>query len=120
MFGLSKKSGDKKETGQDAADAATLTYGSVTFGEDVVQMKELQMKGICIPNPGEGNIITGQRFHCLVTLGEGKKAPSFMVSCHAVKASEEEVIGKFEDLDDDEKRLIAIHLRKLRTAGAIR
>ncbi len=117
MFGLSKKSGDKKGADQDAAG---LTYGSVTFGEDVIATKELQMKGICIPNPGEGNIITGQRFRCLLTLGEGKSAPSFMVTCHAVKASEDEVIGKFEDLDDDKKRLIAVHLRKLRTAGAIR
>jgi hypothetical protein len=117
MFGLSKKSGDKKAP---AEDQAGLTFGSVTFGDDVIAMKELQLKGICIPNPGEGNIITGQRFRCLLTLGEGKSAPSFMVTCHSVKASEEEVIGKFEDLDDDEKRLIAVHLRKLRTAGAIK
>lgn len=117
MFGLSKKSGDKKDATQDTSG---LTFGTVTFGDEAIAIKELQIKGICIPNPGDGNIITGQRFRCLLTLDEGKSASSFMVTCHAVKASEQEVIGKFEDLDDDDKRLIAVHLRKMRTAGVIR
>ena len=38
----------------------------------------------------------------------------------AVVATETEVIGKFTGMDDDAKRLIALHLKALRAAGAIK
>lgn len=96
-----------------------VKFGSAIFGEEVLEIRELLLKGIRIPNPGGGNIIGGQRFHFVLQLGEGEGAVTFKAIATAVAASDTEVIGKFVDMDDDEKRLIALHLKALRAAGAI-
>lgn len=113
MFGKIKSKG--------AAGAApkTVKFGSAMFGEDELEIRELHLKGVRIPNPGDGNIINGQKFHFVMKLGEGDSAVTFRVSAFAVAASPSEVIGKFDDMDDDQKRLIALHLKALRAAGAI-
>jgi len=113
MFGKSKS--------KSAAGAARkdVKFGSAIFGEETLEIRELHLKGVRIPNPGEGNIINGQKFHFTMTLGEGETAVTFKVSAFAVAASATEVIGKFADMDDDEKRLIALHLKSMRAAGLI-
>jgi hypothetical protein len=98
---------------------ADVKLGSAIFGEEELEVRELHIKGIRIPNPGEGNIIAGQKFHFLLKLGDGESAPVIKVEAHALAASEKEVIGKFADMGDDEKRLIALHMKALRQSGAI-
>jgi len=116
MFGKAKKPG---ATGAKAA-SSDVKIGAAIFGEEELEIREIHIKGIRIPNPGEGNIIAGQRFHFVLRLGEGEKATSFKAICMAITASESEVIGKFVDMDDDEKRLVALHLKALRAAGVIK
>jgi hypothetical protein len=98
---------------------ADVKLGTAIFGEEELEIRELHIKGIRIPNPGEGNIIAGQKFHFLLKLGDGETAPVIKVEAHALAASEKEVIGKFADMGDDEKRLIALHMKALRQSGAI-
>lgn len=102
-----------------AAARKDVKYGSAIFGEEELDIRELHLKGVRIPNPGDGNIINGQKFFFAMKLGEGDSAVSFKVSAFAVAASPTEVIGKFADMDDDEKRLIALHLKAMRAAGLI-
>lgn len=116
MFGKLKA---KAKPAAKAAVPKDVKFGVATFGGEAVDIRELHLKGIRIPNPGGGNIINGQRFFFTMTLGEGDSAVSFKVSAFAVAASETEVIGKFADMEDDEKRLIALHLKALRAAGMI-
>lgn len=96
-----------------------VRFGSAIFGEEELEIRELHIKGVRIPNPGGGNIINGQKFFFTMKLGEGETAVSFKVSAFAVAASPTEVIGKFADMDDDERRLIALHLKAMRAAGLI-
>jgi hypothetical protein len=98
---------------------ADVKLGSAIFGEEELEIRELHIKGIRIPNPGEGNIIAGQKFHFLLKLGDGEAAPVIKVEAHALAASDKEVIGKFSGMGDDEKRLIALHMKALRQSGAI-
>ncbi|MEQ8587682.1 MAG: hypothetical protein RLO01_15990 [Thalassobaculaceae bacterium] len=117
MFGKAKP-----KPGSDATKTAAksnVKLGSAIFGEEELEVRELHIKGIRIPNPGEGNIIAGQRFHFLLKLGEGESAPVIKVEAHAMAASEKEVIGKFTEMADDEKRLLALHMKALRQAGAV-
>ncbi|MFX4220660.1 MAG: hypothetical protein ACMVO3_06515 [Thalassobaculum sp.] len=117
MFGKAKSkpgSGATKASGK-----SDIKLGSAIFGEEELEVRELHIKGIRIPNPGEGNIIAGQRFHFLLKLGEGENAPIIKVEAHAMAASEKEVIGKFSEMADDEKRLLALHMKALRQAGAV-
>lgn len=117
MFGKAKaKSG---ATGGKAVAKSDAKLGSAIFGEEELEIRELHIKGIRIPNPGEGNIIAGQKFHFLLKLGEGESAPVIKVEAHALAASDKEVIGKFSEMGDDEKRLIALHMKALRQSGAI-
>ena len=102
-----------------AAARKDVKFGSAIFGEEQLEIRELHLKGVRIPNPGGGNIINGQKFFFVIKLGDGDSAPTFKVNAFAVAASESEVIGKFADMDDDEKRLIALHLKALRAGGAI-
>lgn len=96
-----------------------VKFGAALFGEEALDIRELHLKGIRIPNPGGGNIINGQKFFFTMKLGEGDSAVPFKVSAFAVAASETEVIGKFADMDDDQRRLIALHLKAMRAAGLI-
>ena len=116
MFGKIKAKG--KPAGGAAA-KKDIKFGAAIFGEESLDIRELHLKGIRIPNPGGGNIINGQRFFFTVKLGEGDSAVSFKASAFAVAASDTEVIGKFVDMDDDERRLIALHLKSMRAAGLI-
>lgn len=117
MFGKSKS---KAGAGAPKTAAkSNVKLGSAIFGEDELEVRELHIKGIRIPNPGEGNIIAGQRFHFLLKLGEGESAPVIKVEAHAMAASEKEVIGKFTEMGDDDKRLLALHMKALRQAGAV-
>lgn len=109
----------KTKTAAKAAVKKDVKFGSAIFGEDELEVRELHLKGVRIPNPGDGNIINGQKFFFTLKLGEGDSAVSFKVSAFAIAASPTEVIGKFADMDDDQKRLIALHLKALRAAGAI-
>lgn len=118
MFGKAKKA-DAPKPGKGGA-VPDVKIGSAQFGEEELEIREIHLKGLRIPNPGGGNIIQGQRFHFVLVLGEGEKATSFKAVCHAVTASEDEVIGKFVDMEDDEKRLIALHLKALRALGIIK
>lgn len=102
-----------------AAARKDVKFGSAIFGEEALDIRELHLKGVRIPNPGGGNIINGQKFFFTMKLGEGDSAVTFKVSAFAVAASPTEVIGKFADMDDDEKRLIALHLKAMRAAGLI-
>jgi hypothetical protein len=114
MFGKTKTKGAAGASAQ-----KSVKYGSAIFGEDELEIRELHLKGVRIPNPGDGNIINGQKFFFTMRLGEGDTAVSFKVNAFAVAASEKEVIGKFADMEDDERRLIALHLKALRASGAI-
>ncbi len=115
MFGKLKA----KATPAKAAAKKDVKWGQAIFGEEELEIRELHLKGMRIPNPGGGNIINGQKFFFVLKLGEGDSAVSFKASAFAIAASEAEVIGKFTDMDDDEKRLIALHLKALRAAGMI-
>ena len=112
MFGLGKAK--PAAAGGKTAANPNVKIGAAIFGEEELEVRELHIKGIRIPNPGEGNIIAGQKFHFLLRLGEGDSAPVIKVDAHALAASEKEVIGKFSDMSDDEKRLIALHMKALR------
>ena len=114
MFGKIKTKGAAGATAQ-----KTVKFGSAIFGEDELEIRELHLKGVRIPNPGDGNIINGQKFFFVMRLGEGDSAVSFRVSAFAIAASATEVIGKFDDIDDDQKWLIALHLKSMRAAGLI-
>ena len=117
MFGKSKSKGQatpKKKGAQ-----APVKLGSAIFGEEELEVRELHIKGLRIPNPGDGNIIAGQRFHFGLKLGDGENAPVIKIEAHALAASEKEVIGKFADMDDDQKRLLALHMKALRQSGAV-
>lgn len=116
MFGKTKE----KTKAKAAASAQDVKLGTAIFGEDELEIRELHLKGLRIPNPGEGNIITGQQFQFVLRLGEGDKAVTLNARASAVAASESEVIGKFSGMDDDSKRLIALHLKVLRAAGVIK
>ncbi|MCR9070720.1 MAG: hypothetical protein NXI18_03290 [Alphaproteobacteria bacterium] len=117
MFGKAKSKPGSDTT--KSAGKTAVKLGSAIFGEEELEVRELHIKGIRIPNPGEGNIIAGQRFHFLLKLGEGESAPVIKVEAHAMAASEKEVIGKFSEMADDEKRLLALHMKALRQAGAV-
>ncbi|MEQ8814102.1 MAG: hypothetical protein RLO51_03815 [Thalassobaculum sp.] len=116
MFGKIKT---KAKPAGDAAARKDVKFGAAIFGEESLDIRELHLKGIRIPNPGGGNIINGQKFFFTMKLGEGDSAVSFKVSAFAIAASETEVIGKFSDMDDDQRRLIALHLKAMRAAGLI-
>ena len=109
----------KTKAAAGAAAKKDVKFGSAIFGEDELEIRELHLKGVRIPNPGEGNIINGQKFHFTMKLGEGETAVTFKVAAFAIAASPTEVIGKFTEMDDDEKRLIALHLKAMRAAGLI-
>ncbi|MDF1792303.1 MAG: hypothetical protein P1U88_10360 [Thalassobaculaceae bacterium] len=117
MFGKAKTK--QGSAAGKTAGKSDVKLGSAIFGEEELEVRELHIKGIRIPNPGEGNIIAGQKFHFLLKLGEGENAPVIKIEAHALAASEKEVIGKFSDMDDDEKRLIALHMKALRQSGAV-
>lgn len=117
MFGKSKTK--QAPAGAKQGVKSDVKLGAAIFGEEELEVRELHIKGIRIPNPGEGNIIAGQRFHFLLRLGDGEAAPVIKIEAHALAASEKEVIGKFADMDDDEKRLLALHMKALRQAGAV-
>lgn len=120
MFGKSKdKAAAAAGKAPGKAGKSDMKLGHAIFGEEELEIRELHIKGIRIPNPGEGNIIAGQKFHFGLKLGEGDTAPVIKVEAHAVAATDKEVIGKFSDMDDDEKRLLALHMKALRQAGAI-
>lgn len=116
MFGKLKA---KARPAAGAAAKKDVKWGQAVFGEEALDIRELHLKGIRIPNPGGGNIINGQKFFFVIKLGEGDSAVSFKAAAFAVAASATEVIGKFTDMDDDEKRLIALHLKAMRAAGLI-
>lgn len=116
MFGKIKTKG---KTAANAAAKKDVKFGAAIFGEESLEVRELHLKGIRIPNPGGGNIINGQRFFFTLKLGEGDSAVLFKASAFAIAASDTEVIGKFVDMDDDQKRLIALHLKAMRAAGLI-
>ncbi len=116
MFGKIKS---KSKAAAGSAGKKDVKFGTAIFGEELLDIRELHLKGIRIPNPHGGNIINGQRFFFTIKLGEGDSAVLFKASAFAVAASDTEVIGKFVDMDDDEKRLIALHLKAMRTAGLI-
>jgi len=116
MFGKIKT---KAKPAANAAAKRDVKFGAAMFGEESLDIRELHLKGIRIPNPGGGNIINGQRFFFSIRLGEGDSAVTFKAGAFAVAASETEVIGKFVDMDDDERRLIALHLKAMRAAGLI-
>jgi hypothetical protein len=118
MFGRSKTKDKPKAAGK-APSKSDVKLGTAIFGEEELEVRELHIKGLRIPNPGEGNIIAGQRFHFLLKLGDGDAAPVIKVEANALAASEKEVIGKFTAMDDDEKRLLALHMKALRAAGAV-
>ena len=115
MFGLGKAK--TAAAGGKAAANPNVKIGAAIFGEEELEVRELHIKGIRIPNPGEGNIIAGQKFHFVLRLGDGDSAPVLKVEAHALAASDKEVIGKFTDMSDDEKRLIALHMKALRQGG---
>ena len=118
MFGKSKKAESAPAAGKGSN--PNIKIGAAIFGEDEVELKELHIKGLRIANPGEGNIITGQKFHFMLRLGEGEKATTFRAEAFAVTASDQEVIGKLYEMDDDEKRLVALRPKALRAAGVIK
>lgn len=117
MFGKAKTK--SAAAGGKTVARTDMKLGVAIFGEEELEVRELHIKGIRIPNPGEGNIIAGQRFHFLLKLGEGESAPVIKIDAHALAASEKEVIGKFSEMGDDEKRLLALHMKALRQAGAV-
>ncbi len=117
MIGKSKGKGNA--SGKKQAAKSDVKLGSAIFGEEELDVRELHIKGLRIPNPGEGNIIAGQRFHFGLKLGEGENAPVIKVEAHALAASDKEVIGKFAEMDDDQKRLLALHMKALRQAGVV-
>ena len=119
MFGKTKEK-SASTGGAKTAAKPDVRLGDAIFGEDELEIRELHLKGLRIPNPGDGNIITAQQFQFLLRLGEGDKAVTLNTRATAVVATETEVIGKFTGMDDDAKRLIALHLRALRAAGAIK
>jgi hypothetical protein len=116
---LGKSKAKDASSGNRTVVKSDVKLGSAIFGEEELETRELHIKGIRIPNPGEGNIISGQKFHFMLRLGEGENAPIIKVEAFAVAAHEKEVIGKFVDMDDDEKRLLALHMKALRQAGAV-
>lgn len=116
MFGKIKT---KARPAGNAVAKKDIKFGAAIFGEEVLEIRELHLKGVRIPNPGDGNIINGQKFFFTLKLGEGDSAASFKVSAFAITASETEVIGKFSEMDDDQRRLIALHLKAMRAAGLI-
>lgn len=111
MFGKAKPAAPKMQT---IVKADGIEIGKAVFGEEELEVRELHLKGLRIPNPGEGNIISGQQFHFTLTLGEGESAPAFKVTAIAITATNTEVIGRFTGLDDEEKRLIALHMKATR------
>ncbi|NQW12409.1 MAG: hypothetical protein HQ481_21300 [Alphaproteobacteria bacterium] len=119
MFGRTKEKPAAKGSSKTAAKPA-VKLGTAIVGEEELDIRELHLKGLRIPNPGEGNIITGQQFRFVLRLGEGDNAVNVNTTASAVAASATEVIGKFAGMDDDSKRLIALHLKALRAVGAIK
>lgn len=106
-----------KATAKTKVSSEPIDYGIVKFTEEGEEHKVLEMnlRMIRMPNPGE-NIIAGQYFQVLLRFGEDDLSAEFHAKCHAISAGPNQVIGKFQGMTDDEKRLIAAFLRRVKPA----